>query len=149
MSRKIVSLLLIVGLLCWPAYAGEKAAKKGAGKSADWDVSLSLVDAVSKAKDEVSGQYPNASAYSAVLKFSKAGKASYEVKFKISDIEDIKVIVNEDGSCKVAKKTTKVGKNAVKNKDAAEATADNKGKSSKAKKTKKSKAEEDETGAEE
>jgi len=150
MFRKIIGLVVILSLvLCLPAIAADKSAsKKSAGKTAEWDVSLSLIDAVSKAKDEISGQYANASAYSAVLKFSKSGKASYDIKFKISDTDDIKVSVSEDGVCKVAKKTTKVGKSAIKNKDNASATEKG-GKASKSKKGKKAKSEEEEGGDEE
>lgn len=146
MLKKIILALVIISICIMPALAADaKSAKKGAGKSADWDVAVSLVDAVSKAKEEISEQYSNASAYSAVLKFSKTGKATYDVKFKISDVEDIKVSVSaEDGKCKVAKKPSKVGKSAIKNKDNV-STA----KPAKGKKSKKAKAEEEDGGDEE
>ncbi|MBP7654474.1 hypothetical protein KA977_13695 [Candidatus Dependentiae bacterium] len=122
MLKKVLIILIVLSLGLIPAMAADapaKASKKSASKKAgDWDVSMSLVDAVTAAKSAVSQQYPDAAAYNAALKFSKSGKASYDIKFKISDVEDIKVTVAvDDGKCKVAKKTGKVSKTSVKDKE--------------------------------
>ena len=134
MLKKLLIGLVVLSVCIVPVLAADAPAKsKKSAKGADWDVSMSLVDAIKAAQTAASEQYPGAVAYNGVLKINKAGKATYDIKFKISDVEDIKVTVSaDDGKCKVAKKTSKVSKSSVKDKDAIPSKASKSSKKKKA-----------------